>query len=133
MVNGDISPEIYQYIKIEEIMKAIDVLKDRIKSAKKIFKEKQFLLQDNYNKLVKNTDNNTKVMVQGVIDLVIIDDDGVSIIDFKTNNVTNDDSLIEKYRLQLQIYSIAFEKATKLKVNNKFLYSFKMGKLIKVD
>ena len=25
------------------------------------------------------------------------------------------------------------KKATKLKVNNKFLYSFKMGKLIKVD
>jgi len=131
--DGKIDGELKGFIKIEEILKAISVIKPLSKDCKKIYKEKQFLLCDNYNKLVKSTDNNTKVIVQGVIDLVIIRDDGVYLIDYKTNRGITAEQLAKEYSLQLNLYSHAFEEATGISVTHKFLYSFTLGKLIEVE
>ena len=109
------------------------VLKPYILKAKKIYKEKQFLLQENYNKLVKNSDNNTKVIIQGVIDTVLVFESDAYLIDYKTNKTNNESILIEQYKLQLEIYKKAFEKATNIKITKKFLYSFHLDKLIEVE
>ena len=98
----------------------------------RVYREKQFILRESYNKLIKSTDNNTKVIVQGVIDLVLDNDDGVYIIDYKTNRGVSAEELVDKYRLQLEIYAQAFELATGKSVNKKFLYSFSLGQLINI-
>jgi ATP-dependent helicase/nuclease subunit A len=72
------------------------------------------------------------VLVQGVIDLVIVNNDGAMIVDFKTNKTHNEKYLIDQYGLQLKMYALAFEKAYKIKVNKKMLYSFEMAKFIEV-
>ena len=120
-------------LKLILYLKAINVIKPILNRAQQIYKEKQFLLRENYNKLVDFSDNNTKVIVQGVIDLIVIRDDGVCIIDYKTNRGVSKSELSDMYRLQLKLYSIAFEKATNLKVTKKFLYSFALGELIEID
>ena len=103
-----------------------------ISEAKQVYREKQFLLCENYNKLVDFTDNNTKVIVQGVIDFVVVKDKEVYLIDYKTNRGITPEILINEYKLQLSLYQKAFEEATKLKVTHKYLYSFYLGKLIEV-
>ncbi|MGN0961374.1 MAG: 3'-5' exonuclease, partial [Christensenellales bacterium] len=132
VIENRIEKELTNYINIEQVFTAVNVLKDLILNAKEIFREKQFLLQENYNKLVKSTDNNTKVIVQGVIDLIVINDEGVYLIDYKTNRGVSEEQLTNEYKLQLELYSYAFEKATNIKVTKKFLYSFSLGKLIEV-
>ena len=127
----------YEYkdlIRETEIKTAIDILGPYIRSSKKVYKEKQFLLCENYNKLVKSTDNNSKVIVQGIIDLVVItDSDEVYLIDYKTNKRVTEEMLAEQYGIQLNLYKHAFEEATGLMVTKKFLYSFSLGKLIEVE
>lgn len=130
--NGEISADVLPDINLEEIYKAKENLKDLVLNANQVFKEKQFLMQENYNKLVKNSDNNTKVIVQGVIDLVVIIGDNAYLIDYKTNRTTNVQNLISNYALQLDLYKLAFEKATNIKITHKYLYSFYMGKLIEI-
>ena len=130
--SGKIEKEIKSSIKIDEILKAVSIIGKLTNSAIKIYQEKQFLLRENYNKLVKSTDNNTKVIVQGVIDLVIVNEDNVYLIDYKTNRGITESQLSELYRLQLDLYTRAFEEATGIRVTHKCLYSFYLGKLIEV-
>lgn len=127
-----ISKNIFEKINFDEIWKAKENLSELILSADKIYKEKQFLMQQNYNKIVKNSDNNTKVIVQGVIDLVVVKNDVGYLIDYKTNKTNNEEFLKSNYALQLDIYKQAFEKATNIAIKSKFLYSFHMGKLLEV-
>ena len=55
-----------------------------------------------------------------------------TLIDYKTNRTSNVTDLINQYSLQLEIYKIAFEKATNIKISKKFLYSFYLGRLIEI-
>jgi len=130
---GVLDKEISKHIEPSRIVACIDVLKPYILRAKSVYKEKQFLLQENYNKLVKNSDNNTKVIVQGVIDTVLIFDGEAYLIDYKTNKTQNEEFLKNHYKLQLEIYKLAFEKATNIKITKKFLYSFYLNKLIEIN
>ena len=128
-----ISKNILNDVKVSEIFDCVKNLKDIILNSEEVYKEKQFLMQENYNKLVKNSDNNTKVIVQGVIDLVVVKNGEGILIDYKTNRTKNIENLINQYKLQLEIYKLAFEKATNIKISKKYLYSFYLGELIEIN
>ena len=133
VIKNIITREYADKISIEEIYKAKEVLQDYILNADQVYREKQFVMQENYNKIVKNSDNNTKVIIQGIIDLVVIKDGISYLIDYKTNRTNNEEFLKSNYALQLQIYSDAFYNATNVAIKKKFLYSFCLGKLIEVN
>lgn len=132
VAHGDIDASLKPYINIDEIVDACKVVGKLTLSATSVYKEKQFIMQEDYNKLVKNSDNNTKVIVQGVIDLVIVQGDRAMLVDYKTNKVSNPQTLIDEYSMQLDIYAKAFELATNIKITDKYLYSFYQHKLIEV-
>ena len=132
VASGDVDSELAKNIKASEIVKAIEVISPYLQDANYIYKEKQFLLCEKYNNLVDFTDNNTKVIVQGVIDFVVVKDKEVYLIDYKTNRGITPEVLVEEYKLQLSLYQKAFEEATNLKVTHKYLYSFYLGELIEV-
>ena len=132
MISGELQEDVVKDIKVSEIFNAKENLKELILNADCVYREKQFLMQENYNKIVKNSDNNTRVIIQGVIDLVIVKDGEAILIDYKTNRSANIQELIDNYSIQLQIYKHAFEKATNIKINKLFLYSFYLNKLIEV-
>lgn len=127
-----IAKEYASLVNIDEILQAKEVLKNYVLGADAVYREKQFVMQQNYNKIVKNSDNNTKIIIQGIIDLVVVKDGHAYLIDYKTNRTQNEEYLIRNYALQLSIYSQAFEKATNIAINKKFLYSFYLGKLVEV-
>ncbi len=127
-----VGDNISKLINVNQILKAIQVIRPLIVSAKNVYREKQFLLREKYSDIIKNSSNNDFVIIQGVIDLAIVGDE-VVLIDYKTNKTKSERFLIDEYRLQLEIYKIAFEKATNLKVDHIFIYSFEMGKLIEIN
>lgn len=133
IASGYVEKSVADSIDISQIYDAICNLQDMIKTADVVYREKQFLMQENYNKLVKNSDNNTKVIVQGVIDLVVVKDGSAIVIDYKTNKVRREDFYKAEYGLQLDIYKKAFELATNIQVTAKYIYSFELGKLIYMD
>ena len=68
-------------------------------------------------------------MLQGVVDLYAVKDGAVTVVDFKTDQVS-EKNLPEKlafYRPQLDAYSAALEKILGLPVNRKILYFFSAG------
>lgn len=71
------------------------------------------------------------IIVQGIIDAYIVEDDGISIIDYKTDNVSNESILINRYTAQLEYYRKALEQITGNVVKELVIYSSKLGKGIK--
>ena len=97
----------------------------------KIYREKSFLCNIEANKLLK-VDTTTPVLMQGVIDLLILEDDGARIIDYKYSSKSKE-SLKEVYSRQLDLYAYAVKKALNVPVKEKIIISLLSGEVIKID
>lgn len=92
------------------------------------FTEKQFLMSIPYNEIFKSSPINTKMIVQGVVDLIFEFDDHIELIDYKYSSSTIG-NLVKRYRTQILLYKIALEKAFKKPVTKSYIYSIKTGEL----
>lgn len=111
-----------------------DVFK-RILSAIRVEREMRFLTEVSAKKIAPELNDNysdEKIIVQGAVDVCFIEDDGIVILDFKTDRVKDLSILAETYGEQLNIYAVACEKIFGLPVKQKIIYSFALSKEIEV-
>lgn len=75
-----------------------------------------------------------KVLLQGVIDCFFEEDDGVVLVDYKTDHIEADrENIVKKrYQVQMDYYAKALEKLTGKKVKEKCIFLLKTGETIKV-
>lgn len=72
-------------------------------------------------------------LIQGIIDVFWIEDDGITVLDYKTDRVDTAQELIDRYATQLKLYADALERvfaARKLNVKEILIYSFSLEQLI---
>lgn len=109
----------------------------RIKAAygkNNLFREQPFVFIDERD--------NSDQLIQGVIDLYIIEEDEagstktITIVDYKTDRVAKGEKgekeLIKRYKVQLDYYAKALEQLTGFKVKEKIIYSFTLNKSISI-
>ena len=122
-------------IEKQELIKRKSMFENYIKSdlfkmlqqAKEVNRETPFFMY------IDSENKEDKILVQGVIDLYFIDSNGnINLVDYKTDYAEKEEELVEKYKMQLDLYSRALSKAMKKEVTNKFIYSTKFNKLIKI-
>ena len=53
-------------------------------------------------------------------------------LDYKTDRVSDEKELVDKYHAQLDYYAKALEQLTEKKVKEKLIYSFTLGKEIRL-
>ena len=80
----------------------------------------------------KVEDNNEEIFIQGIIDVLFAENDKLILVDYKTDKSFNTAQLVEKYRVQLDLYSRAVENIFKKSVAEKYLYLFNGNKSIKI-
>ena len=106
---------IYQYTKSQ--------LFEELRKAKEVHKEQPFYINIPAKDVVSEAENSKKnILVQGIIDLYYIDkNDNLVLIDFKTDYISNEpnakEKILDKYKVQLEIYKTALEQALGRKVN----------------
>ena len=61
-----------------------------------------------------------------------MEDDGIILVDYKTDRVKNEEELRERYQKQIMLYSNALEAILGKKVKRKVLYSFSLGKEVEI-
>lgn len=102
----------------------------------RLYKEQQFsigiLADEIYSseKRVKKTDD--VIVVQGIVDAFFYEDDALVVVDYKTDR-TQEEELISRYRAQLDYYAMTIETLTGKSVKEKLMYSFALGKEVKLD
>lgn len=106
----------------------------QVKSAKQVFKEAPFVLGENPSLFGVSGAEDRFVMVQGVVDLYFVGEDGLTIIDYKTDRIKKgqESVLINRYEEQLAIYGEALSRAYNLPVSHKYLYAMTLDQFIEV-
>ena len=106
-----------------------------ILQAKEVEREKPFYI-NLPAKEVYGDEFEGKVLVQGIIDLYYIDkNDNLILVDYKTDYVENNDEniLVDKYKIQLELYKRALESAMERKVKKMYIYSTYLNKEILIE
>ncbi len=101
----------------------------RILKSDRVFKEASFEIEVPLNQIA-DINSNEKIILQGIIDCYFYEDDGVVLVDYKSDYSKNIDEIKEKYRQQIHLYKLAIEKITKKTVKNQFLYLFSSKNMI---
>lgn len=85
--------------------------------------------------LPKEIYDNEMVRLQGVIDTYFEENDGLVLLDYKTDYVGEDvteEDIKERYRIQIKYYSDTLEKIMGLPVKEKYLYLFYTGEIVEM-
>jgi ATP-dependent helicase/nuclease subunit A len=103
---------------------------------KKLHREKQFMTGIPANEIFRDTQTQELVIVQGVIDMYYETDEGIVLVDYKTDKVpygkAGEDELIRRYREQLWQYRRAIEMILGKKVIRMQIYSFTLKKALEI-
>lgn len=73
------------------------------------------------------------VLIQGIVDAYLEEEDGILLLDYKTDVIESPRELTDRYRAQLDYYKEALESLTGKPVKEKLLYSFYLGLEIPVN
>ena len=99
-----------------------------------LFREMPFVTGMKADRLKEGWDPEETVLVQGIIDAYFIEEDGIVLIDYKTDRAAEGDeeSLVRRYQTQFDLYREALESLTGKAVKESFLYSLSLGRAIRV-
>ena len=110
-----------------------DVAK-RICQSEFVVREKKFTvdikIKEMYPEIADDFDET--LMIQGVLDCAFLENGKLILLDYKTDNIENEDIFREKYASQLKSYKYALQKITEYEVGKTYIYSFKLGKEIEI-
>lgn len=91
-----------------------------------LFREKQFVMGVPARE-TGDWDSDELVLVQGIIDSYFEEEDGLVLIDYKTDYVDFPQELVMRYKTQLDYYERALTQILKKPVKEKIIYSYRLG------
>ncbi len=109
-------------------------LYSEILKAKNIWREMPFNLSMKIGELYKVDDESKddSILIQGVIDLYYENEEGLVLVDYKTDRLDSRDEFIKRYKSQLDYYKKALESLTEKNVTKVEIYSFYLDNVIEI-
>ena len=138
VLDKKMSEEEAKCIRISDIMQFVKSdLGIRMREAfgkNKLYREQPFVISQDMKKIEPDWRGDEKILVQGIIDAYFYEDDEIILVDYKTDWVkTNEEQkLVNLYRTQLEDYADALTRLIGKKVKEKYIYSFALGKMIRI-
>ena len=100
----------------------------RAQRAGKLYREQPFVLGIDAGRLNPELPSEETVLIQGIIDVFFEEEDGLVLLDYKTDSVDSMEELWNRYETQLDYYQEALQKLMDKPVKERILYSFHLGK-----
>lgn len=126
---GKVSEDMQKLIRIPSVELFLkSKLAPRMKAAAMrddLFREKPFVMGNHEME-------EEMVLIQGIIDVFWVEEDGIVLLDYKTDRVDSATRLRDMYKEQLDLYAEALERIFPLPVKEKYLYSFRLNQAIEV-
>ena len=71
-----------------------------------------------------------QILMNGIIDMMLVEQDGLTILDFKTDRIEpgGEEEAVQKHKLQVEIYARATEKIFGRPVKEKLVFFLRTGK-----
>lgn len=132
--NGRLQAEAAQLINVRRIAHFLQTgLADRIMQAHihdTLYREQPFVMGLPAYETDPQIRSSQLVLVQGIIDLYFEEDDGLVLLDYKTDAVREASQLLDRYQTQMDLYARALAAATGKPVREKLIYSFRLEQII---
>lgn len=90
----------------------------------KLYREQPFVMGLPASRLGKDFPDSESVLIQGIIDVFFEEEEGLVLLDYKTDSVSSMEELWNRYETQLDYYSEALRKLMGKPVKERILYSF---------
>ncbi|MBP2634885.1 MAG: addA [Firmicutes bacterium] len=108
-------------------------LGERLVKAKEVWREMPFSLLLPAEKFYPELHGcGEQIFVQGIIDCLFAEEDGLVLVDYKTDYVDCVEELADRYAAQLSMYALAIERILGRPVKEQYIYAFKLGCEIKL-
>lgn len=108
-------------------------LADLMRRATTLRKEMPFSILLPARSFYPQCEEGETLFLQGVMDCLVEEKGGLTIIDYKTDRTMTEDELKAHYKIQLQVYGESAEKLLEKPVKHLYLWSFTFGKEIEVE
>lgn len=97
-------------------------------------KEAAFVMMDKPSFFFGDTecDQEEPILVQGIIDVFFEEEDGIVLVDYKTDRIRSGDELMKRYKKQMMLYAEALERTKDKEIKAIILYAFALGRAIMV-
>ena len=132
--NGIISPEERDSLNLKQLAGFFrSELYARMRRSGSVRREQKFLVKksdaglDDERLMEYNNDS----MLQGIADCMFDEDDEIVLVDYKTDRVSDESTLIARYDLQIKLYAAALSRIFGKNVKEAYLYSFSLGKAVR--
>lgn len=96
----------------------------RAQEAGRLYREQPFVMGVEASRLGAEFPGGEHVLIQGIIDVFFEEEDGLVLLDYKTDSVSSMKELWNRYETQLDYYGEALERLMGRPVKEKILYSF---------
>lgn len=137
--DGKLKPEYEKVIYRKEILALLrSDLGKRMKKASidgRLYKERQFVTGILFSQMNQKATADDYVVVQGIIDVYFEEEDGLVLVDYKTDHIKegDEDILIKRYHAQMGSYKQALEKIAGKSVKEIYIYSVTLQKTIQLN
>ena len=105
----------------------------KLRSGAPCLREFKFSILDDAGKYGEDL-SGEQVLLQGVVDCALLEPDGITIVDFKTDFVRKETlaAAVEKYRTQVKTYGDALSRIYELPVKAMYLYFFGLNQFVEI-
>ncbi len=105
----------------------------RLRSGTPCIREFKFSILDDGSRYGEGLEGE-QVLLQGVVDCALLEEDGIVLLDFKTDYITDETlpQVVERYRSQVEAYAQALGKIYEKPVKQRLLYFFHMGRFFEL-
>lgn len=98
-----------------------------------LYREQPFIISVPASKIDSSYPEEDRVMVQGIIDAFFMEQGKVIVVDYKTDSVSRESILIDRYQAQLEYYQQALMQLTEAGGSEKIIYSVSLAKEIRLQ
>ena len=136
--SGYITPEEKGCIRIKDIAgfitSALGIRMGIAAQNGRLVREQPFTCDISASQYDPSYPSSEKILIQGIIDAYFYENDKLIVVDYKTDRIENHDltPLVNKYAVQIRLYSDALKGSSGCEVSEKYLYSFAEGKAVRV-
>ena len=98
-----------------------------------LYREKPFVMSFTAEELERVGLEGDNSLIQGIIDVFWLEEDGITLLDYKTDRVECGADLVKRYQAQMELYEEAINRVfvnQGYKVKKKILYSFRLNEAI---
>lgn len=105
----------------------------KLRNAKHVLREFKFSILDSGSSFDQAL-TEEKILLQGVVDCAILEDDGITVIDFKTDRITEAglDTAVQTYQYQVEAYADALSRIFEKPIKRACLYFFHLNQCVDI-